>query len=83
MPLPKDKAIISVVVDKDVKELLDKYAAELDISVSRFARNLIYIGLDDFKLLKKTGLLKIVLSFKNIFSDLKKRMEIIEKEKGN
>ena len=65
MSMPKDKVIISVSVDSKVKELLVKSSKDLDIPLSRFARNLIYVALDDFKLLKKAGLITVLKFFRD------------------
>lgn len=65
MGLPKDKVIISVSIDSDVKELLLKYSKEIDLPLSKFVRNLIYVSLDDFKLLKKGGCISISKYFRD------------------
>jgi hypothetical protein len=64
--------MISVLIDKEVKELLDVYAADLDLSVSRFARNLMYVGLDEFKLLRKVGLIQTMTKFSAMLESVKK-----------
>jgi len=69
--LPDDKVTISVVIDKDVKDLIEKHAKELDLSTSKFARNLIYVGLDDFKLCKKVGIIRAGLAFRALLGTLK------------
>lgn len=66
MTLPKDKVIISVPIDSDIKKLLVKYSKELDIPLSRFTRNLIYVALDSFKLLKKTGVISVLKVFRDL-----------------
>ncbi|BHH85763.1 hypothetical protein [Desulforhopalus sp. 52FAK] len=71
--LPDDKVTISVIVDREVKEQLEKYAKELDLSVSRLSRNLIYMALDDLKVLKKTGLVRLVMGFRAISAELKEK----------
>lgn len=68
--LPEDKVTMSVVIDRDVKELIEKYAKELDISASRFARNLMYVGLDEFKLCKKAGVIRVGLTFRALLKSL-------------
>lgn len=74
--LPDDKVTMSVVIDREVKELIEKYAKELDLSASKFARNLIYVGLDDFKLCKKVGMIAVVKMFRNL-------LESVETKRGN
>lgn len=80
MTLPTDKAIISVTIDKDIKELLKKHAGELDLPTSRFARNLIYIALEDFNILDQAGVLKFVGRFRKILETLPKYTKIVEKK---
>ena len=53
-----------VTIDKETKELLDTYVERLDIPLKKLTRNLIYCALDDYKFLKKTGLLRIAFTFK-------------------
>lgn len=60
MALPKDKVSISVVIDREVKEELDRIAEMFDISVSKLARNMMYVGLDNFKILRRLGFVHIV-----------------------
>ncbi len=55
MPLPEDKVSISVVIDRKVKDELDKYAKLYGISTSKLARNMVYVGLDQFQFLHKMG----------------------------
>lgn len=69
--LPDDKVTISVVIDREVKDQLEHLSKEFDLSVSKLARNLIYTGLDDMKVLKKTGLVRLVLGFRAIKDNLK------------
>lgn len=71
--LPEDKVTISVVIDKEVKEILEKYSKELDLSTSKFARNLIYVGLDDYKLFKKVGIVRAGLAFRALLGTLKRK----------
>ncbi|MCB2170993.1 MAG: hypothetical protein KQI78_25320 [Deltaproteobacteria bacterium] len=63
MSLPKNKVIISVQVDYNIRNLLKKYSKELDLPLSKFARNLIYIALDDFKILNKGGVIPLLKFF--------------------
>ncbi len=70
MPLAKNKINISVSIDKDVKELLEEYSHELDLSVSKFARNLIYSALDDFKILRVTGAIALSKTFGDILEKI-------------
>ncbi len=69
--LPDDKVTMSVVIDREVKEIIEKHAKELDLSASKFARNLIYVGLDDFKLCKKVGIVRAGLAFRALMTTIK------------
>ena len=55
----KDKkpVTISVVIDSEAKKIMDQYAEYIDLPLNIFARNLVYVGLDYFKILEKVGLL--------------------------
>lgn len=71
--LPDDKVTMSVVIDREVKELIEQYAKELDLSASKFARNLIYVGLDDYKLCKKVGIIAVGKMFRNLMQSIETR----------
>ena len=86
MVVSKENVTISASIDHENKALLEKYAGEIDLTLSRFARNLIYISLDDFKILKKIGCIKIAKTFRDQLSripaydkNVKIRMEEEEK----
>ena len=67
MPLPAGKVVLSVVVDKEVKEAIEKIAEELQMSVSLAAKNVLYVGLDNVKIFQRLGgikLTKAVRTFK-------------------
>lgn len=73
---PEDAVNISVILDKETKDLLDAFAEKFDIPVKRFARNAIYSALDDYKFLKKTGLMRVAFHFKNLVASQKKFEEL-------
>lgn len=52
---------ISISIDQDVKKELENYASDMDLTISRLSRNLIYIALDDFKILNPIKLGKQML----------------------
>ncbi len=58
MALPPGKVVLSVVIDQEVKEALEDIAKEMEMSVSKVAKNLLYIGLDEAKVYRKLGVLK-------------------------
>ena len=87
MTISKEKALISVAIDKDVKALLEKYSREIDLTLSKFARNLIYIALDDFKILKQTGVIRLAMAFRSLLETFPKfnereRKKISEEEEN-
>jgi len=57
---------ISVTVDAKVNQLLERYSKEFDLTKSRFARNLIYVSLDGFKLFKATGIALVATKFRKL-----------------
>lgn len=73
---PEDPVSISMILDQETKELLDTFAEKFDIPVKRLARNSIYAALDDYKFLKKTGLVRIAFHFKNLVASQKKFEEL-------
>ena len=70
--LPDDKVTMSVVIDREAKEVIEKAAKELDISASMFARNMLYMGLDDYKLFKKVGIIRAAVGFRALLGSLNK-----------
>ena len=74
MPKKVETVTITITIDENVKLLLEKSAHEVDMTLSKYARNIIYSTIDDFKILKNLKLLnldlfRIYLSPENI--DLK------------
>ena len=57
------KVQISIIIDSKTKEVMSDYAKSLNIPLKLFAANMVYIGLNDFKLLKKMGIMRLALSF--------------------
>lgn len=70
MVIANGKVTISALIDKDTKELLEKYAGEIDLTLSKFSRNLIYTALDEFEILKGTGVVKIARVFRDQLSKI-------------
>ncbi|MFA6499783.1 MAG: hypothetical protein WC256_14040 [Desulfurivibrionaceae bacterium] len=54
-----DPVTITITVDEEVKNIMKEYADFLEISDKIFARNCIYIGLDDFKVFNMLGITKL------------------------
>jgi len=74
MPKKDETVTITITIDENVKLLLEKAAHEVDLTLSRYARNLIYSTIDDLRILKNLKLInldlfKIYLSPENV--DLK------------
>ena len=74
MPKKKETVTITITLDENVKNLLEKSATEMDLTLSRYARNIIYTTIDDLPILQNLKLInldifKIYLKPKNI--DLK------------
>ena len=55
MAVSREMERITITVDRNVKEQLDKYAELYGISTSRLASNMVYIGLDQFGFLNRLG----------------------------
>ena len=76
MGIPSDKVAITIIIDKDVKETLEKYSGELGMSVSKFASNCIYVALDDYKILKKMGVVRMCLGFRSLIESFSAKGEV-------
>lgn len=59
MPAKKKNVTITVKVDERVKTLLEKCARELGLSLSLYARNIIYCTLNDYNIMADLKLLKL------------------------
>lgn len=57
---------ISVTVDGQVNQLLERYSKEFELTKSKFTRNLIYVSLDSFKLFKLTGFALAATKFRKL-----------------
>lgn len=60
---PEGKVQVSIIIDLDVKNLMSEYATNLDIPLKQFAANMLYIGLNDFKLLNNLGIIRLAIAF--------------------
>ena len=74
MALAKGKKQLVITIDEIVYKDLERISKTLKLSKSRLARNLLYAGLDDAKILDKVGLLKAI----GLYNGFSKRV----KEKG-
>ena len=61
MPKKDETVTITITLDENVKLLLEKSAHEVDLTLSRYARNLIYSTIDDLKILKNLKLINLDL----------------------
>jgi hypothetical protein len=59
----ENKVQVSVIIESDTKDVMNEYAKALDIPLKLFVANMVYIGLNDFKLLHKIGIMRIANSF--------------------
>ncbi len=74
MSKKEETVTITITIDENVKLLLEKAAHDVDLTLSKYARNIIYSTISDLKILKNLKLInldlfKIYLSPENI--DLK------------
>ncbi len=60
MALAKGKKQLVITIDEVVYDDLENISKTLNLSKSRLARNLLYAGLDDAKILDTLGLLKAI-----------------------
>ena len=73
MAVSDDTERITISLDRKVKEKLDEYAKLYDIPTSRLARNMLYVGMDQFQILHKMGfghISKGLDKFKELFQNL-------------
>jgi len=78
MAVSKDTERITISVNKEVKEYLQRYSDIYGIPVSALARNMMYVGLDQFHILHKLGfghLTKKLDAFTESFKSLMKSKE--------
>jgi hypothetical protein len=66
-----DQIQISVIVNEEIKNTMDIYSKSLNMPLKMFASNMLYIGLNDFKLLNKIGIIKIAIAFEKFITAFK------------
>lgn len=67
MPKKKvEKVHITVTIDKDLNEWVEKMGAEMRMNKSQLINNLISMGKDDVKILKAMGLLGLAKVIKKV-----------------
>ena len=74
MVLSKSKSQLVITIDRVVNEDLERISAKLGISKSKLARNLLYAGLDDAKIMERLGIVRAI----GIFGGFSKKVD----EKG-
>lgn len=62
----KNPKTITFRIEDDQLELIDKYCKKMKINRSQLIRNLINAGLDDLKLMEKTGLLALAMKGRDL-----------------
>ena len=82
MPKKKvEKVHLTITIDVDLNEWLEKMAAEFRLNKSQLINNLISMGKDDVEIIKGVGLLgaaKVLREFKEEFLKAKGRLVGIE-----
>ena len=79
------KVQVNVMIEPEILEEIDKLAKKAKLTRSHFMRNLILNGLEDARLLEKTGLLGILASGRDVvhkvINDFKLRgLNVMEKD---
>ncbi len=64
------KKTVSIFIDSDLLEQIDRGAEALGISRSLFINNLLFVAMDDYKLFEKTGLIAFLRKFREIKDSL-------------
>lgn len=74
MAVSKDTERITISVNKEVKEYLQKYSDDYGIPVSVLARNILYVGLDQFNILDKIGIAHLFVGLEKFKASFRKLM---------
>jgi hypothetical protein len=67
-----NKVQISIIIESEVKDLMSEYSKALDIPLKLFAANMVYIGLNDLKLLHNIGIVRIASAFEKFIQAFEK-----------
>ena len=83
MAVSKNTERITISVNKKVKEYLQKYSDTYGIPVSVLARNMMYVGLDQFHILHKLGFGHITKKMEAFTESFKGLMRSKEETNGD
>ncbi|SDU31804.1 ribbon-helix-helix protein, CopG family [Desulfobacula phenolica] len=82
------KTIVTIWINPEILDKLDKFAKRADISRSQLIHNLLSIGYDEIKLQKNLGIIKLTLSLERLqakiaklLSGAKKKIVIVDPDK--
>lgn len=67
-----EKTPINLRIEPDNLERLDKYAKKLKISRNQLILNLLTVGLDDLRLLDRSGMLVVGMGFRKLVDQLRR-----------
>lgn len=70
----RNRSQIAITIDADLLKLVDDTAKKLGITRSKLIENILSIGVDDVKLLKRMGLIGAYNVFKGFQANVKKAM---------
>jgi len=77
LPDPMDKKIpIAIAMSQRDIDFVDSCASELRISRSHFITNILMAGLDDTRLMKKTGFFKVVGRIRDLMENQPEQMNL-------
>ena len=83
MAVSKDTERITISVNKEVKDYLQKYSDLYGIPVSALSRNMMYVGLDQFHILHKLGIGHLVKGLEVFTKNFKNLMKSKEETNGD
>lgn len=68
--------ILNIVIEGEVYSEIEKLSLKTGMPVSRLSRNLLLMGMEDLSILQKTGLLTIVLKWRDYQEKLQEAREM-------
>jgi len=80
--MPNEKNCVTVSLKPEIYDMVEQCSKRMGLSRAQFVRNLIYVALDDVKMLDRFGLLDFAMWLNNFRTALKQMTYEVETKKA-
>ena len=80
--MAKKRVSISIWIDRELLDEIGAIAKELKLSRNQLLRNMLDVGLDEIKIQKRLGIVKLALMFNNFQRDVERRYAWLDEDES-